>query len=319
MANKDEVWVNQIHYVYDHKVRDESEARELAESLLREKSFKFMRAEGCGEGNHKLAPGAIVTVKYVGKAYSGDYIAYAVVHKFSLDEGYTTKFYLKRNMADDEFMKGARPSGMRPGAQQGTASGIAADTQADRYGDEDEDGPEFRKLIWKKDGKEISEALVDDEVSLYCEVKNIADGEKVKFSIFEQGASKDDPVEEVTGTVSDGKVEAPWKVVYKCEEGSSVAEELEEQGYTIPDYCFVAQYNGVESAEQSKELILQNVIRKQLVDDKTGETLPNMEYTITLTDDSVISGTTDNDGYIEKIRLKHFAKIAEIEIGGENE
>jgi len=90
---------------------------------------------------------------------------------------------------------------------QAISSGLADDGA-----EEDENAPEFRSLVWKKDGKEIGEALVDEEVVLFCEVKNIDDGETVKFKIFEQGENKDDPIDEVQGTVKDGKVTAQWEV-----------------------------------------------------------------------------------------------------------
>ena len=258
-----------------------------------------------------------MTVKYIGAAWSGEYVAYGVIHRFSLEEGYTTDFYLKRNMGNDDFKKKVRHVDMN--ADKTAASGAAAGSQPD--GDEsgeEEDGPEFRSLKWKQGGKEIAEALVDDEVSLFCEVKNIADGEKVRFSIFEQSESKDDPIAEVEGEVKNGEVEVPWEVMYKGGEGSNCAEELEEQGWTVPDYFFVAEYGGVESP-QGKVLEISNIIHKRLVDDKTGESLANMEYTITLADGNVITGNTDADGYIEKIQLKCFAEIAEIKIGGKNE
>jgi hypothetical protein len=46
-----------------------------------------------------------VTVKNVGTAFSGEYIAEQVHHRFSLEEGYTTDFILKRNMLNEEFGK----------------------------------------------------------------------------------------------------------------------------------------------------------------------------------------------------------------------
>jgi len=101
VANKGEKWVNQYHYVWDHKVKDASQAKEIAEGLLREKSFNYMRAGGSGEGNQRLTAGATVTVKYTGASWDGEYIAHTVIHRFSLEEGYTTEFYLKRNMAND--------------------------------------------------------------------------------------------------------------------------------------------------------------------------------------------------------------------------
>ncbi|MDR0320537.1 MAG: hypothetical protein LBI28_03470 [Treponema sp.] len=90
-----------VHNVFDHSLADEDEAGELALGLMREQSFNYMRAEGSGEGNAKLAAGATVTMKYVGEAYSGEYIAESVIHDFSLESGYITGFHLKRNMLDN--------------------------------------------------------------------------------------------------------------------------------------------------------------------------------------------------------------------------
>ena len=322
MANKNDESVNQTYYVYDHMVKDIAQAKERADAILREKSFKYMRAEGVGEGNHRLATGSTVTLKYVSKACDGEYIAYAVIHNFNLEDGYTTKFGLKRNMANDDLKRKVRHVDMYADryakANATTAGSQKSDAYKEKYEEEDEDGPEFRSLKWKKGGKEIAEALVDDKISLYCDVKNIADGETVKFSIFEQGENKDDPIDEVEGEVKNGEVEVPWEVVYKGGEGSNCAEELEEQGWTLPDYYFVVEYGGVES-DQGKVLEVKNIVHKRLVDSKTGESLSNTEYTVILTGDGILSGTTDADGYIEKIQLKHFVKITEIRIRGKNE
>jgi phage protein D len=314
LSKNGDKWVDNV---FDNSLADEKEASELALALMREQSFKYMRAEGKGEGNAELAAGSMVTVKYVGAAYSGEYIAETVVHDFSLEDGFTTEFYLKRNMLDDEFVKKMK------GGTGGAGGGKSAASQKDENSSEDEknekedeDKPEFRSLKWKKDGKETTEALVDDNVSLFCEVKNIDDGQTVKFKIFEEGKSKYDTVDEVEGEVKNGKVEAPWKVVFKGEEGSAVAEEIEEQGYTIPDYCFYARYGGTESNESAK-LKTHNVIRKQLFDEDTGDKLSNTKYEISLSDGTKIKGTTDENGYMEKIQIDHFAKIEDITLGDE--
>jgi phage protein D len=94
-----------VHNIYDMDACDSKEAEELALGKLRDMSFQYLRAEGSGEGNIKLSAGAEVTLKYVGKAYSGDYIAESVTHDFSLDGGYITKFKLKRNMMADKIGK----------------------------------------------------------------------------------------------------------------------------------------------------------------------------------------------------------------------
>lgn len=296
------------HNVIDSSLDDEREAGDLALCLLRERGFKYMRAEGKGEGNPKLAAGALVNVKYVGEANSGQYIAEAVAHDFSLEEGYTTDFYLKRNMLDDGFVKrisGGGTGGAGGGGGGKNGNGGTDDSQADGSGSEDkedeeeeEDAPEFRGLKWKKDGKETDEALVDDEVALFCEVKNIGDGETVKFYIYEEGKSKDDAIGELEGEVQNGKVEAPWKVIYKGEENSSTEEEIEEKGWTIPDYYFVAEYGGVESG-QSKNLDTKRKVTRQLAHKETKEIWANRKYTLFLPDGSKIMGTTDENGNIE--------------------
>ena len=94
-----------VDYHCCHAAEDSEEAKVLALALMRENSFKYLRAEGSAEGNCKLSSGALVTVKYVGTTFSGDYIAECVVHRFSLEDGYITDFYLKRNMVSDEYVK----------------------------------------------------------------------------------------------------------------------------------------------------------------------------------------------------------------------
>ncbi|MDR2943034.1 MAG: hypothetical protein LBV17_10625 [Treponema sp.] len=133
-----------------------------------------------------------------------------------------------------------------------------------------EEGPEFRDLFWKKDGITIEDALIDDDVTLFCEVKNIDDGEMVKFKIFEQGENKDDPIDEVEGEVKDGEVQAAWKIEYKEKENSNTTEEIEEKGWTIPEYFFVADYGGVKSGgskllytKDKLQLPIKNIKMKQ--------------------------------------------------------
>ena len=134
---EDKEWVETR---FDSTVRDMAEAKELALAKLRNKSFKFITAEGNGEGNSKLFPGMYVTVKYVG-GFSGDYIADSVMHEFDVYSGYTTEFYLKRNMVDEEFKKsGPKHVDMRAGnnsfhAGNDVSGSNFSDTM---HGDEDE-------------------------------------------------------------------------------------------------------------------------------------------------------------------------------------
>jgi phage protein D len=77
---------------------DSDEAKQLALGMLQSNSYKFMRADGAGEGNYKLRPGARVTIKMVGEPYEGEYMAETVTHHFDHQSGYTAEFTLKRNL-----------------------------------------------------------------------------------------------------------------------------------------------------------------------------------------------------------------------------
>ncbi len=249
------------HNVYDDGVGDIKQAEEAALAILRDRSFKLFRAEGAGEGNAKLSAGILVTVKYVGE-FSGEYIADYVVHRFSLETGYTTEFCLKRNMVEKGFEKSSGGTGAGS-ANTDTKKADQAKDEKNAYGnsrekteeEEDENAPEFRGLKWKKDGKDASEALVDDEVTLVCEVKNIEDGESVKLTIYEHDDDEEhDHIKDLNGKVKNGKVQISWKAEYHADnDDSNCAEEIEKLGYTVPEYFFIAEYNGVKS-EKSKLL-----------------------------------------------------------------
>ncbi|MDR3303829.1 MAG: hypothetical protein LBS86_05395 [Treponema sp.] len=77
------------------KYRDD--AKSQAKGILQSNSFLLSAATGSGEGNPKLRPGMRVTLKNVGKAFEGEYLADAVTHRLSENGGYTTSFTLKRN------------------------------------------------------------------------------------------------------------------------------------------------------------------------------------------------------------------------------
>jgi uncharacterized surface anchored protein len=245
-------------------------------------------------------------VKYVGKALSGEWIAQCVIHRFSLEEGFTTDFYLKRNMVDEEFMR--KPSQVLAlqfaQEQEAKRAAAVAASNASAYGDEEEDpdAPECYKLMWRSAGgsARIDEALVDDEVTLYCETKNIADGENVLFKISEQG----DPIDEVSGTVKDHKVQVKWKVVFNQKEGTATEEELTHDGYTVPEYVFFAEYNGERSRDNSAGLEVRGNAVSQVIDKNTKETLANREYIVRTPSGKFITARTNGQGNIMLDKLE---------------
>ncbi|MCL2380986.1 MAG: hypothetical protein FWC64_05260 [Treponema sp.] len=94
-----------IQTVVDPSVQDRTEAEEVAEAILREKSFDFIKGNGEAEGDAGLRAGAVVTIKYAGIRYDGEYIAEEVEHKLSMKGGYTTEFDIRRNMIGDEAVE----------------------------------------------------------------------------------------------------------------------------------------------------------------------------------------------------------------------
>jgi hypothetical protein len=175
--------------------------------------------------------------------------------------------------------------------------------------------PEFTGLRWEKDGKEIYEALVGDEVALCFEVKNINNGETVKVAVWEHDDDNEhDFVDETGGAVENGKVAITWTVVYTPDEddGSTSGKELSKQGYTLPEYHFVAEYGRVESGE-SPVMEVKDTLHKQLTEEESNEILPNVNYTIKFSNGQERRGTTDGEGYVheDNIPFGEFTIIAE--------
>jgi hypothetical protein len=294
-----------VDYTVDLSIKDAKEAEEVAAGMLQRRSWGYIRAEGSGEGNPALAAGMEMTVKGVGKIHTGDYIAETVTHSFDLVSGYITSFTAKRNMLEGVYGKepGGGPGG--GGAKSaGKAGGAGEESGAEETGEEEEEKtPEFGNLRWEKDGKEAGEALVDDEVALCFDVRNINNGETVNVAVWEHDEDNEhDHVDDLSGTVENGKVAITWKVVYTPDEddGSTSAKELKEKGYTLPEYHFVAEYGGAES-EQSPVLEVRGWVRRKIIDKNTRKELANRKYTIIFPDGTELKGTTDHDGNIEQI------------------
>jgi len=150
--------------------------------------------------------------------------------------------------------------------------------------------------------------MIDDDVTLFFEVKNIGEGETVNVTIFEHDEDEDhDRIKDVTGEVKDGKVQIPWKVEYHeddDDDDSSCAEEIEKYGYTVPEYFFVAEYGGTES-ENSSVLKTGAYVYGRLYDYETNRFLANTEYVLHLPDGTTKEGVSDDKGFVRAGKLPH--------------
>jgi hypothetical protein len=157
--------------------------------------------------------------------------------------------------------------------------------------------PELSNLRWMKDGQEISEALVDDGVTLAFDVQHINNGKKVWISIYEHDDNGEhDHVCDVCGVVENGQVAAAWDVVYtEDEDDSESGEEKSEKGYTLPEYFFVAKYGDVQS-EESPVLEVKGWYETVLRDKDTKKILGNTKYILVLPGGQIEKGISDETG-----------------------
>ena len=262
-----------------------------------------------------------VTVKYVGESYSGEYIANHVIHEFSVYGGYTTTVYLKRNMAGGEKKRVSeieRERASRAVAEQQakvSSQGVDATNSSNQEAGENEKNPAISNPRWEDaKGQAITKALVGDEVYLCADVTDIADGAAATIKIVEKDAdSKDDPVTTLSAVVSGGKIKCQWQVQYTADDDDADSQkELEEKGYTLPEYAFVVECGGATSGE-SGVLEVRGWIRTQFKDKRTGNPIRNCKYTVYLLDGRKLEGFTDKDGFVELQRLEKGSYFIELD------
>jgi hypothetical protein len=150
---------------------------------------------------------------------------------------------------------------------------------------------------------------------LHFKVKNINNGEMANVAVWEHDEDNEhDHMADLTGTVENGKVAIKWKVAYTEDEddGSTSANELKEQGYTLPEYHFVAEYDGAES-EQSPVLEVRGWVRYSAKKENGGALMANKKYTLFLPDKSRREGVTDGEGAIYEKNLPAGIKYLSIE------
>ena len=103
------------------------------------------------------------------------------------------------------------------------------------------------------------------------------------------------------------KIRCKWKVVYtEDNDDTDSRQELEEKGYTLPEYAFTVECDGTKSEESGQLDVRGGWIKTQYVD-KSGKSLANKKYIIYLLNGDSINGVSDDDGNIELENLKQGA------------
>ena len=307
-----------IEQITTEEIIDEEDAAAVAKAYIQNRSFKFQSCDIKTQGNYHIKPGNRLMVKYIGKQSDGEYLIESVEHTLDMQEGFITKCHLIRNFCEVSGRSGTaseidreRADSQINGSQKenaaaASAGGSKAENQSDLENTSNEKNPTITNPHWENsDGQTITKALVGDEVTLCADVTDIADGATAKIKIVEKDDDgNDDDVTTLSAKVQNSKIECKWKVIYtEDDDDSNSQQEKEEKGYTLPEYAFTVECDGVKS-EESGQLDVMGWIKQQFKDKGTGEPIANAKYTIYLTDGTEINGITDDEGYVEQINLK---------------
>ena len=286
------------HYIVSYCV-DNEDAENKAYGYLKNILKKYRRADIKVGGDYRLQPGMRVELKYVDNNTDGEYITEQVRHEID-KRGYVTYAELYKPITPtgkprDRVNKKTKKEEKQQPEEQKEKAAVAEDLSKS-----------IHNPVWKKNGKQISKALVGDEVTLCADTHNIADGTAATIKIVEKDADgNDDDVTILSAKVQNNKIECAWKVVYTADDDDADSEqEKKEKGYTLPEYAFTVECDGEKSAE-SGQLDVRGWIKTKFTDKRTGKPLANKKYTVYLLDGSTIKGSTDENGFVDLKELKY--------------
>ena len=97
---------------------------------------------------------------------------------------------------------------------------------------------------------------------LCADVRDIAEGASATIKIVEKDADgNDDEVDSPNTKIQNGKIKCKWKVVYmEDNDDTESQQEMEEKGYTLPEYAFTVACGGGKSTE-SGQLDVKNWVK----------------------------------------------------------
>ena len=303
-----------IEQITTEEIIDEEDAAAVAKAYIQNRSFKFQSCDIKTQGNYHIKPGNRLTVKYISKQSDGEYLIESVEHTLDIQEGFITRCHLIRNFCEVRVRSGTaseidreRADSQINGTQgenaaAASAGGSKAENQSDLENTSNEKNPTITNPHWENaDGQTITKALVGDEVYLCADVADIDDGATATIRIVEKDDDgNDDEVETPNAKVQDGKIRCDWKVVYmEDNDDTESQQELEEKGYTLPEYAFTVECDGVES-DESPQLDVMGWIKTRLINELTGMPLINFPYKIfDIQGKLITSGKTSNQGFID--------------------
>ena len=298
------------------EILDEEDAAAVAKAYIQNRSLKFQSCDIKTQGNYRIKPGNRLTVKYVGKQSDGEYLIESVEHTLDMQGGFITRCHLIRNFCEVSNRSGTaseidreRADSQINGSQEENVPAVSSlsigsqnENQGDSENTSNEKNPKITNPHWENaDRQTIKKALVGDEVYLCADVADIDEGATATIKIVEKDDDgNDDDLTTLTDKVQDGKIRCDWKVVYtEDNDDTESQQELEEKGYTLPEYAFRIKCDGVKSDESVQPDVM-GWIRTQFKDKETGVPIRNKEFKIFSFDGKIkIDGSTDENGYAD--------------------
>ena len=113
----------------------------------------------------------------------------------------------------------------------------------------------------------------------------------------------DEEVETPNAKVQDGKILYKRKVIYmEDNDDTESQQEKNEKGFTLPEYAFTVECDGVES-EESGQLDVMGGLKVQLKDKNTNTLFNNAKVSLKMNDSIYKTLKTDENGYFELIEI----------------
>jgi uncharacterized protein len=285
-----------IHEIHDVGVKSLREAEKRAVDEITNLSMDYITGTGICEGDPNIRIGEIIEIKGIAPHLCGGYYTKRVKHVLSMLDGYTTKFWVKRNCIPKKPNQGSSGN-IKPAPKKKEEKGTLY--------------PCFENLKWKLDGKTIEKAHVGDKVQLTCDCSHMEKRQTVSIKIYEKDTTTpDDFIEEIRGKViGGGKVEGNWTFLYTEDtDDANSEEEQKEKGYTKPEYYFIIEtLDGKHKSEKSGICEMYDRVEIKLKKGN-GTSVKNLKYIVFIDDGHSIEGTLDENGYakIENLYMNNY-------------
>jgi hypothetical protein len=205
-------------------------------------------------------------------------------------QGYSTNFDIIRNTS----------SGQAQGVKSAGSPAPAKKKEKGAAGKKEEKKPEFSNPVWlDAEDKQITEAYVNDEVTLSIDIKNAENGDIYTIKIFEKDkVGEDDFVKQIDASVKDGKLTCSWTFEYMEDTDDTNSEqEQEEKGYTKPEFFFYVEVDENTRSVESGVLEMKDWVSFNVIDEMGNINQDTLK--IILQDGSEIKKTPDSNGFVK--------------------